>query len=158
MSKQTERVNDLTGNAIKIIFQSMASMEMVAEPPAPPLPNPARQIVASVGFIGKTSGVIYLYFDIEFAAIITSRMLGIPAAEFSGDEMVNDAMGELTNMVVGYVKSNLQDDGLALSLTIPTIVRGQQLSVEGSSDVAKTMLGFRSGDHRMIAEVFLKDS
>ncbi len=153
-----ERVKDLTGNAVKIIFQSMASMEMTPEPAVVGSPSTAKQIVSSVGFSGETTGVIYLYFDIEFAVNIASRMLGIPAKEFDGDEMVNDAMGELTNMVVGYVKSNLQDDGLALSLTIPTIVRGQQLRVEGAAAIAKAVLGFRSGDQRFMAEVFLKDS
>ncbi len=153
-----ERVETLARDAVRTIFQSMASLDMAPESSEPSSPGVGKKIIASVGFTGKTSGVIYLYFEVEFAEILASRILGIPKSEFDGEEMISDAMGELSNMVVGYVKSNLQDDGLSLSLTIPTIVRGQQLSVEGASNLAKKMLCFRSGDSRLLVEIFLKDS
>jgi len=158
MSNQIEQVETLTQKAVQTVFQSMVSMNMAPESPVPLPPNAAGQIIASVGFIGEATGVIYLYFNVGFATLIASRMLGIPEKEVDNEEMVNDAMGELSNMVVGYVKSHLQDGGLSCTLTIPSIVRGQQLSVEGSSQIAKKVIGFRDGGHQMLAEVLLKQS
>ena len=60
-------------------------------------------------------------------------MLGISESEVDAGEMVTDAIGELSNMVAGYVKSRLCDSGLPCTLTIPSVVRGQELSVEGSA-------------------------
>jgi chemotaxis protein CheX len=64
--------------------------------------------------------------------MITSLLLGIAEAELDTGEMVTDAIGELSNMVVGYVKSRLCDGGWHCVLTIPSVVRGQQLTIECS--------------------------
>jgi chemotaxis protein CheX len=72
--------------------------------------------------------------------------------------MVNDAIGELSNMVAGYVKSRLCDAGLPCVLTIPSVVRGQGLRVEGSSHIPRRAFGFRTGVHQLVAEVLVKES
>jgi len=59
---------------------------------------------------------------------------------------------------VGYVKSHLCDNGLRCTLTIPSVVRGQQLSVEGSTQVTSRVIGFRNCQYHLLAEVMLKDS
>jgi len=71
--------------------------------------------------------------------------------------MVTDAIGELSNMVAGYVKSRLCNGGLPCVLTIPSVVRGQQLSVEGSAQVMRRVIGFRNCAHHLLAEVMLKE-
>ena len=43
----------------------------------------------------------------------------------AGDEVVNDAIGELTNMVVGGFKNALCDAGYPCRLTIPSISAGR---------------------------------
>ncbi len=158
MSKQIDQIEELTQRAVQRVFQSMISMEMSPAAPAPLPQVPVTQIIASVGFIGEATGVVYLYVDVGFATMIACRMLGITEADVDGEEMVNDAMGELSNMVVGYVKSHLQDGGLSCTLTIPSIVRGQQLSVEGAGNITKRVIGFRGGDRHMLAEILLKES
>jgi chemotaxis protein CheX len=157
MNDQIEQIEKLTQTAVTRVFHSMVSMELTPELPVPLPPSTAGQIIASVGFIGEATGVIYLYADVSFAVVIASRMLGIPEAEVDGEDMVNDAIGELSNMVVGYVKSHLQDGGLPCTLTIPSIVRGQHLSVEGSAQVSKRVIGFREGTRQLLAEILLKE-
>jgi CheY-specific phosphatase CheX len=71
--------------------------------------------------------------------------------------MVTDAMGELSNMVVGFVKSRLCNSGLSCVLTIPSVVRGQQLSVESSANMTRRAIGFRNCAHHLLAEVVLKE-
>jgi chemotaxis protein CheX len=158
MSKQTEQIEAWTRQAVPEVFLGMLSMELSAEPPAPLPLDAAGQIIGSVGFTGEATGIIYLYAGVTFAKVITGRMLGIEEAEVDPGDMVNDAIGELSNMVVGFVKSRLCDAGSACTLTIPSVVRGQQLSVEGSSQVSRRVVGFRSGNHQLVAEVLVKES
>jgi chemotaxis protein CheX len=158
MNKQMEQIDQLTREAVKEVFETMLSMEVNPEPPSPLMPDPAGDIIGSVGFVGEATGIIYLYAGMGFARIIAGRMLGIPEAEVDSGEMVTDAIGELSNMVVGYVKSRLCNSGLPCILTIPSVIRGQQLSVEGSAQVTRRAIGFRNCTHHLLAEVLLKES
>jgi chemotaxis protein CheX len=158
MINPTEQIETWTRQAVPEVFLGMLSMELSPEPPAPLPLEAAGQIIGSVGFTGEATGIIYLYAGVNFAKVITSHMLGIEEAEVDSGDMVNDAIGELSNQVAGYVKSRLCDTGLHCTLTIPSVVRGQQLSVEGSSQVARRVMGFRNGDHQMVAEVLVKES
>jgi chemotaxis protein CheX len=158
MTKQIDQIEAWTRQAVPDVFLGMLSMELSAETPAPFPLEAAGQIIGSVGFIGEATGIIYLYAGINFAKIITARMLGIEDAEVDPGEMVNDAVGELSNMVAGYVKSRLCDAGSQCTLTIPSVVRGQQLSVELSSNVTRRVIGFRNGENQLVAEVMVKES
>jgi chemotaxis protein CheX len=158
MNKQLEQIDQLTRDAVQEVFQSMLSMEVSAGEPTPLTPDPNGQIIGSVGFIGEATGIIYLYADLTFARVITGRLLGITDAEVDPADMVTDAMGELSNMVVGYVKSRLCNAGLPCTLTIPSVVRGQQLKVEGSANVTRRVIGFNNCQHHLLAEILLKDS
>ncbi len=134
----------------------MLSMELNAETPAPAALDALGQIVGSVGFTGEATGVVYLYSSLDFAILITSRMLGIEMAEVDHDEMVNDAFGELSNMVVGYIKSRLCDAGLSCTLTIPSVVRGQRLSIGVPSEIQRRIIGFRNCENHLLAEMLVK--
>lgn len=158
MQAQIEQIDQLTREAVKEVFQSMLSMEVNPEAPVPLPPDPDGQIIGSVGFIGDATGIIYLYAHLSFARVITAKLLGISEPEVDPGEMVTDAIGELSNMVVGYVKSRLCNNGLPCTLTIPSVVRGQQLSVEGSSQLTRRVIGFRNCKYHLLAEVMLKDS
>ena len=140
------------------VFESMVSMNVTPEDPVP-TEDAVGEMVASVGFVGETTnGVLYLYAGVSFIRSVTSQMLGIPEHEVDSDEMVNDAFGELTNMVAGFVKTRLANsNGGPCALTIPSIVRGKRLTVEGSADVTRKIMGFRNGTHHFMTELLLKD-
>jgi chemotaxis protein CheX len=158
MPTQIEQVDELTREAVKEVFQSMLSMEVNPEAPTPLRQDTGGQIIGSVGFIGEATGIVYLYANVSFAKVLTSRMLGISVAEVDADDMVTDAVGEISNMVVGYVKSRLCDRGMHCTLTIPSVVRGQELKVEGSNQVIRRVIGFRNCQDHLLAEVLLKNS
>ena len=147
----------MTRQAVREVFSSMLSMDLVDELPSQLTADASGQIAGSVGFIGEASGIIYLYAGVGFAGVLTSRMLGIPSPEVQGDEMINDAFGELSNMVGGYVKSRLCDGGWPCTLTIPSIVRGQQLSIESVAQVARRIMGFGHEGQHLLAELLIKE-
>ena len=114
-------------------------------------------IAASVGFIGRMTGVVYIYANARFAARMTSLILRRPDNELEPDEMVNDAMGEIANMIVGNFKSALFERGCACVLTIPSIVRGSNFSIQAVSSTTRRVLCFRCEDrHNLVVEILLK--
>ena len=90
-------------------------------------------VAGGVGFGGDVTGVESIVVTTDFAREITCRLLGISDSDIDNESMVNDAIGELANMVVGQIKSRLCDRGLPCVLTIPSIVRGTNFSLEGCS-------------------------
>lgn len=114
----------------------------------------APHIVGTVGFLGEVDGLIYIYMDVEFARALTASMLG---AEGLGEDAVNDAIGELTNMIVGVFKNGLCDAGYSCKLTIPSILRGRNFCVETIGAARRFVYGFQSQGHRVIADILMKN-
>jgi len=156
MNQTMQLLEELTSEAVPRVFQDLLSIELHPDATPRVMDDPAAQIIGSVGFIGDTTGIIYLYASMEFARQITGTMLGISEAEVEGEEMVADAIGELSNIVVGSVKSRLCDSGKHCTLTIPSVVCGRHLTVEAASNIHQKILGFHNSHHYLRAELLLK--
>jgi chemotaxis protein CheX len=147
---------DLLKSAVPEVFSTMLSMEAEFQPPDSPKPDFDAQVAGAVGFTGKLDGVVYIFTRPTFARLLTSRLLGLSEGEVDGDEMVNDAVGELTNMVVGHMKSRLCDRGAACVITIPSVVRGSHFSITPVSPTDSHMLHFRCHDDHLLVQVMVK--
>ncbi len=131
---------------------------MASWPPIPVDGDAVPQVVGTVGFIGDVNGLIYLYLPLPFAELVTSHLLGMTVQELeeAGDEVVNDAIGEITNMTVGSFKNGLCDAGFPCKLTIPSILRGSNFSIEPISSVNRFIYSFESSGHKVVADILLK--
>lgn len=153
-----EDLEQLVGSAVTEVMTTMMSFKVKPTAETINFNNGEGHIASAVGFIGKTTGVVYLYASDRFAKQMTCRLLGLQVNEIEGDEMVNDAMGEMANMVVGHIKSRLVDRGLACVLTIPSIIRGSSFSVEPVSSAERRVFFFNCDQDRLGVEVMLKHS
>jgi chemotaxis protein CheX len=151
--------------AVREVFNTMLSTEaelmpMAISPEVDALHLTAPQVVGTVGFIGAMNGLIYLYFEVGFAANCAARLLGMTEEEIHevGDEGVNDAIGELTNMTVGTFKNQLADRGFPCRLTIPSILRASHFSIEPISSATRRTYQFAVGKHRVIADLLMQPS
>lgn len=152
-----DQLEELVTQAVKRAFDTMLNLEVQGLPAsAAAASNGEPQIAGAVGFIGRLTGVIYIYCTARFARQIAGRLLGLAEEEIDGDEMVNDAIGELTNMVVGQIKSQLSDRGLPCVLTIPSIVRGSHFVIEGVSTATRRLSTFACGEHHLAVETLIK--
>ena len=90
--------------------------------------------------------------------LFTSHLLAMAEAEVdeAGDEVINDAIGELTNMSVGSFKNGLCDAGYPCKLTIPSILRGSNFCVEPISSAERYIYRFTCGEHRVVTDILLK--
>lgn len=149
-------LEDLLRAAVVEVFQTMIGLQVQAEPPNSPLHNDGATIAGAVGFIGRLTGVVYIYAPVEFAGRLTEKLLGLGSNEIDGEEMVNDSMGELANMIVGHLKSRLSDRGNSCVMTIPSIVRGTNFQIEPLSSSVRRVFTFRSLEHQLQVEIMLK--
>jgi chemotaxis protein CheX len=152
-----DQIEDLLKASVTDVFQTMLRMEARVIPMTPDAMSDEPHVAGSVGFIGDLTGVVYIYSTAEFARQVTGSILEMPAAEISGDEMINDSMGELANMVVGGLKSRLVEQGHSCVLTIPSIVRGSHFSIEATSSTTRRVLCFRCQECvNLVVEILIK--
>lgn len=152
-------IPDAIVRSVEGVFKTMAGSDISLIPAnrSPGSEHPA-QIIGSVGFVGEASGLVYLSLGDAFAQHLTGLILGMSPAEveMNGAEVVNDVIGEVTNMTVGGFKNALCDFGHPCKLTLPTIVRGQNLAVAAIKSADRHIFRFDCGPHRLVADIQLK--
>ena len=149
-------LEQLIGLSVTEVFGTMLNFKVNLEALGATLVNGEPHVASSVGFIGRLTGVVYLYSTNSFASRMTRALLRLEDHEKHGDDMVNDAMGELANMVVGHLKSRLADRGMPCVLTIPSIVRGNHFSIEPMSSIERRVFCFRCNEDQLIVEVLIR--
>jgi chemotaxis protein CheX len=150
-------MDELVNSAATEVFETMLSIKLAPEPLEQAANNNGQgHIAGSVGFIGRLSGVVYIHATESLAKTITSTLLGLSEPEIEGNEMVNDAMGEMANMIVGHMKSRLSDRGMPCVLTIPSVVRGSNFSVEAVSSTEGRIYAYACRKDHLLIELLLK--
>jgi chemotaxis protein CheX len=160
-----ENINRAVADVFKTMLGRPVEMRAIdqREPQLwPPLPPPPEQgaphLVGTVGFLGDINGLIYLYLEVSFANLCTARLLGMEVGSPAlTEEAVNDAIGELTNMIVGVFKNGLCDSGYSCKLTIPSIVRGRNFCIGPVSSAQRHIYAFESQGHRVVADILMKN-
>lgn len=156
-------------HAVQEVFQVMlgqtATLSSAAQPPITetspaqePLQISGPTVVGIVGFVGDLCGMIHFYIDESFANQVASVMLGMSPTEIAeaGNDVVNDAVGELTNMTVGAFKSQLADRGFPCRITIPSIMRGTHFSFQSTSEATRRIYRFSIGGQNVIIDLLIK--
>jgi chemotaxis protein CheX len=153
-----EQVSSFLDTSVCEVFTTM--LTMFAQPANPRDFHATGEtlVIASVGFTGEPNGVISICVTAAFARTLAARMLGITQEKMDGDEMTNDAIGELSNMIVGSVKSRLCDEGHSCALTIPSVKRVQDFRFTTSNGPNQRILGFQCGEDQILMELLMKSS
>lgn len=116
-----------------------------------------ERVTGSIGFGGENiTGALYLHMSSTFALQMAGAMLGLPEGETPGEPDVNDAIGEMTNMLGGGLKSAFCDAGAPCAVSTPAIIRGSSFQIETVPDVRHELLVFECGDDRFAVEVHIK--
>jgi chemotaxis protein CheX len=113
-------------------------------------------VAGSIGFIGDANGLVYIYFEEPFAKMLASRMLHLSEVEVESVELVNDVIGEISNMVVGATKSRICDSGASCRLTIPSVIRGRNLKAEPAGGSESRLVSMDCGGETVLLELIMK--
>ena len=105
-----------TREVFKIMLQT--PLERRVEPAGMTIP----EYTAMIGLAGSLCGVISMRCTAQSAALIASRMLGVPVEEARSQS--RDAIGEISNMIAGDFKTKLINQGFGCMLSVPTVISG----------------------------------
>lgn len=128
-----EFVREPIAGIVAEVWQTMLGLE--ARPEAVPDRAESRgDFVCCVQITGDWNGAVTLRCPRDLAIELTSRMLGTAPAE-TGDALLRDAVGELTNIIAGHVKCLSPDEDNHVSM--PAVAEGSPgiLSIPGSRPV-----------------------
>jgi len=102
-----------------------------------PLPDSTAEefdITSMVGLAGQVCGMLSIRCSQKAATVMASKMLGTAPGPFGPE--VQDAFGEIANMVAGNFKNKVSGLGDACMLSVPTVITGKDFSVHALSDTA----------------------
>jgi chemotaxis protein CheX len=137
------------------VFSTMVFTEV--HPGAPSEGDPLRSgtnVVGTIAFTGKTSGLVVFYSTIDAARQITASMLGTDAASV-GDEM-HDAIGELTNMIGGSFRTRIAHAcNETWAISVPTVTVGSDFYTKFVSEVQRLLCPFTMGDQQIFVELIV---
>jgi len=90
-------------------------------------------VIGMVSFTGQYHGVIGIFCSKNFALKVASSMLMMELKEFNND--VKDAIGEVSNMIAGNVKTKISEQYGEMHLSIPIVIAGEGLSISAVNNV-----------------------
>ena len=115
------------------VLSTMLGLEMVAGGPLvekEATNAPSAGIISLIGLTGPWVGTGSLACTAEFACKMSSRMLMTEYDAISED--VLDAVAEITNMIIGNVKTVIEERVGALGLSTPTVIFGRNFQTRSA--------------------------
>ena len=135
--------------ATEEVFSTMLGMDIRAgEPYVETTASPSSEgVVALIGLAGQWVGTASLNCSPPFACRIASQMLMIEATAVDGE--VLDAVAEVANMVIGNVKTGLEQELGPMGMSIPTIIFGKNFSARSAGSEEWLTVPFTSEGERV---------
>ena len=112
-------------------------------------------LLGSITFTGDIEGCLAICCGELCAKAVAANMLGMDPDEQISQDDISDALGEVTNMVMGSVKVCLQDEVSELQVSIPVVVCGQELKNSLGDGVSKVVVTVQVENEYVIEFLFL---
>ncbi len=137
------------------IFTSMVMMDVSVSPSQKTDYGTLEDTITGViGLAGTHKGVLAVHIPHPVAYAITSNFLGIDIDEINED--VEDAIGEIANMLGGNIKSILSEKGRDIDLSLPSTVSGKEYGFQTIKGAEKIIITFDSDSGQFIVELQLE--
>jgi chemotaxis protein CheX len=140
--------------ATKTVFKTMLNIDMDIDKPVLRTENiTSGDITGIMGLVGDKEGSISMSFKEKGALFIYKKLMD-DDQDSLGPEVV-DSIGELTNIISGQARKELQNAGITLKSSIPTVVVGKGIQLHFISKLPMVSLpfSFSTGDERETLEV-----
>ncbi len=139
-------------NATINVLETMAFISVTAGKPYVKTGNVAKGDVSGVlGLTGVANGTIAVTFEEKCILTIVSNMFGETMTELNNE--IADAVGELTNMISGQARRELEQIGKVFKAAIPSVVTGRDHSIIHYSDGPKIAIPFSTESGEFTIEV-----
>lgn len=142
-------------DATKEVFSTMVMMDLEDSFPLEESVNTFHCSVSGmVGMAGTYTGILAIHCPQSFALRVTSNMLGMEVDEVGED--VNDALGEIANMLGGHVKMVLSKGGMDINLSIPTVISGEDYTINAMAESDCVAVPFVHEEEKFLVSLKLR--
>ncbi len=137
------------------VFSTMLGIEIAPESAYAEngAPAPLDGVVALLGLAGSWVGTGMVCCSASFARRLCAQLLMTSAD--SVNEEVLDAVGEVTNMIIGNVKTVLEETLGPLGLSVPTVLFGHNFTARSPGSSSWTVVPFRAGGETLLVKLHL---
>jgi chemotaxis protein CheX len=115
--------------------------------------EPNDGVVSFIGIAGTWAGTGSLSLSPRLACRVCSALLMTESAAVNED--VLDAVAELTNMIIGSVKTDLETHLGPLGLSIPTVVFGRNFKTRSAGNTEWMNVTFQWDDEPLLVKMCL---
>lgn len=144
-------------NATVNVLETMAFTKSEAGKPYLKKEDVAQGDVSGViGFTGETNGTVAVTFDEGCILKIVTNMFGEEVTEINDE--ITDAVGEITNMISGQARKELEEIGRVFQGAIPTVVTGKNHKLESMTKGPKIAIPFKTEAGSFTIEVCLENT
>ena len=112
-----------------------------------------EHVLGAVEFSGKATGLVHVRLTAPAAQRLAATIIGVDPGQLTDAGEIDDVIGELVNIVVGNLQSNLCDAGMDCKLTVPKVSRTSDFEEARVSGGVSERLGFESADLQAIVDV-----
>ncbi len=141
--------------ATRNIFETMLSMGVeIGDPVIKQAGEPSLDVSGIIGFTEGFEGAVILSFPEATALRLVSVFVGAEVTEPGED--LNDAIGELVNMIAGGAKA--QFEGRHISISCPSVIYGKGHTVSGVKSVVTVVLPCECDCGDFALEIAVKDA
>lgn len=138
------------------VLKTMAFVEPRAGKPYLKMDSIAKgDISGIIGLTGSATGSLAVSFSEEAILKIVSNMLGENIKTMDSD--IKDAVGEITNMISGVARKNLEAEGFNIQAAIPTVVSGKNHSIAHVLGGPSLIIPFEIDDGTFVVDVCLAE-
>lgn len=141
------------------VFSTMLAMDLTPGDPQMErtvAASPASGLVALIGLAGAWSGTGSVACTGAFACSMAAGLLASPYD--SVNEEVLDAVGEITNMIIGNVKTALEEKLGDMGLSTPTVIFGRNFQTRSARIHDWTVVPFHCGEETLYVQLCLAPS
>ena len=135
------------------VLQTMVQTELVPGKPKKKSDNQAKgDISGLIGMVGdKIQGSMSISFDEGLVLEIMDKMLGEKPDTIDSD--VQDMVGEITNMICGGAKNELDQKGYDFGMATPVVVSGKNHTINHQVDGKKMVMPFSHASGNLYLEM-----
>lgn len=140
-------------NGLLNVMETMAQTKLTPGKPKRKQSDIAKGDVSGlIGMVGpNVKGSMSITFDENLALTIMERMLGERPDTLNAE--VSDMVGEITNMICGSAKRDLDERGYEFGMATPIVVSGKNHTISHQVDGAKIILPFMCDDGQAHLEI-----
>ena len=137
------------------IFSTMVMMEISVNGDLQKSCLPLNDSISGViGLAGTHKGVLAIHIPSKVAMAITGSFLGMDVDEMNAD--VEDAVGELANMLGGNVKAILSEKGRDIDLSLPSTIIGQHYDFQPTREAERIVIPFACAAGEFVIDLQLE--